>query len=224
MTMRTFVAGLGAVLIATSCSAQTISPGTLGLSGGINGAATSRQTITTTTPDPDAAIATAEVGFTSVTFGLEGTYYIGPRFGLGVLLSSQRLSIDVPEQDVRALLGGAYFGPVAHLRLPLDTRTTFVLSGSWGGIRTTIINRHTGLGEDLDVHAAGRYWLAGGGLSVALTSRTSIDASVRYQSSSFSAPKDAGPATTVPGVAAIAGGRSTSAGLLVGIGIGLYFR
>ncbi len=207
--MRTLVA-FTALLSAwtTLCGAQTIEGGTFQLSG-VTSAAGNRQTISTQ-GSTDQFIA-GQVGFTSLTFGFEGTYYLTPKFGIGVLVSYQRLSFDAPDRAVLAELAGGYYGPFTQVRIPLSDRTAFVLAGSAGGIRTSVINQNTGLGDNISVHPLGRYWLAGGGLSFSLASNASFDAGVRYQSSTF---------TGVPGQNT----RATGAGLLVGLGLSLYLK
>jgi opacity protein-like surface antigen len=189
-------------------AAQTIKAGTFELSG-VTSVMSNRQTITT--DDPSGQLPPGDVGFTSLALGFEGTYFISPRWGVGVLLSYQRLSVDAPDRNAFARLAGGYFGPFAQVRCPLGDRSSFVFAGSYGGIRTTIINQNTGIADNVSVNALGRYWLAGGGLSFALLSNASFDAGVRYQSSTF----------TVPGGQP---GKTTAAGLLVGLGFSLYWR
>ena len=143
--------------------------------------------------------------------GFEGVYFISPRFGIGVLATYQRLAVDQPDVDLLAYLAGGYVGPFAELRLPLDDRAAVVVVGSAGGIRTTVINRNTGISENAAVRAFGVYWLAGGGLSFLLSPRVSFDTTLRYQRSSFTAP------ASLPG-------KATASGLIVGLGFSLYFR
>ncbi len=194
----------------TVAHAQTVSAGTFEVATltGVNG---NRQTITTETRSTVDQPFAGDVGFTAFTVGVEGTYFISPRVGVGVLVSYQRISLDVPERDAQARLAGGYYGPLVQIRLPIDARTTFTLLGSGGGIRTEVINQNTGIADNINVHGIGQYWMAGGGLGIALGPKLSFETALRYQSSAF---------TTPDGTA----GRTTSAGLIVGLGLAVYFR
>jgi hypothetical protein len=193
--------------VPATASAQAVAPGTFQISG-VTGFNSNRQTIETGDVGEFQA---GHVGFTSLMFAAEATYFVTRRVGVGGLASFQRLSVDVPERDAIAYVSGGYFGPFMQARLPLGDRSTFVFSASLGGIRTTLTNRNTGFGEEIDVTGYGRYWLAGSGVSISVASIASVDAGVRYQSSTFTAPGGQP-------------GRVTSAGLLANLGFSLYFR
>ena len=189
--------------------AQPVAEGRVAISG-LAGVMGNRQTVQT--EDPNGLLQLGTVGFTSVIYGLEGTYFITPRFGLGAVVSYQRISFDARERDAMAKLAGGYYGPMAQFRLPFDDRSSFVLVVSGGGTRTIVINHNTGIANEVNLDGVGQYWLAGGGLSFRVATNATLDAGVRYQSSTYRSP-DAGRS-----------GRATSAGLLTGIGFTVYFK
>jgi hypothetical protein len=80
-----------------------------------------------------------------------------------------------------------------------------------GGTRTAILNTRLDLTDLRTTSALGRYWLLGGGIGIALTSRVALEASVRYQSSTFTVP---GPDDD----------RRVGAGMVMGVGLGVYLR
>lgn len=176
----------------------------------MTGLSGNRQTIAV--DDPEGENALAGVGLTSVQVGVETTYYVSPRFGIGALVSYQRISMDVPERDAEAKLAAGYYGPLLQARFPIDDRSTFVVSLSGGGVRATVLNRNTGFADDVSISPLGRYWLVGGEMSVRFSPLASFDAGVRYQSSTFTAP------------AAVTNETGHSAGLLIGLGFSFYLN
>lgn len=207
--VRTVIIVLGLLAVNPSVGrAQTITPGTFALSAA-TGLATNRQTISST--DESGTLQLTNVDFTSIRLGFEATYFVTPRFGIGGLISYQRISVTAPDRNAVAELAGGYVGMLAKVHMPLGDRSSFAFVGSGGGILTKAINQNTGLSDDLSINAYGRYWLAGAELSAEVAPNASFDAGLRYQSSTFTAP----------------GGRSgkaTSAGLLVDIGFSVYWR
>ena len=188
--------------------AQTVSIGTVQVSAATSLSA-NRQTVETR--DAPVEVGARQAGLTSINVGAEVTYFLTPRVAFGGTASLQRISVDAPENDLLAYSSAGFVGPFVQLRLPLGDRSSFVFSGSVGGVRTTVTNRNTDLGDPIDVTAYGRYWLAGGGLSVHVASNASFDAGVRFQSSTFNSP-DNRPGTV------------SASGLLVNLGFSLYFR
>lgn len=176
----------------------------------VAGLSGNRQSISTN--DSTSTVRAGDSGFTSLTLGLEAEWFLAPRLGVGAVVSYQRISFDQPLQDAVGILAGGYYGPIVTFRLPLDERATFVLSASGGGTRTVIVNRNTGLAQDVDIDAVGQYWMAGGGVSFRVASNASIDAGLRYQSSRYASP-DQGRTASV-----------TAAGLLTSAGFSLYFK
>jgi len=106
-----------------------------------------------------------------------------------------------------ARLNSSYYGPSAQLRLPLDDRSAFILAGSIGGIRVGLLNQRADIGDAFDLTGDGRYWAAGGGVDLRIAPKTTIDVTVRYQSSTFRT----GQKTHL-----------VSSGLLLGVGVSLY--
>ena len=186
--------------------AQTVSIGTIQLSA-TTSLETNRQTVET--KDVPEEFDVGQVGLTTIRLGAEVSYFLTRRVSIGGTASFLRISFDAPENDVLAYSSAGYVGPLVQVRLPLGDRSAFVFSGSVGGVRTTVTNRNTGIGESRDVTAFGRYWLAGGGLAVEIASNASFDAAVRFQSSTFTSP-DGRPGTV------------SSSGLLVNLGFSVY--
>jgi outer membrane protein with beta-barrel domain len=198
--------GLVTALISLSavCSAQSVTSGTFQLAGQ-TGVLINRQTISVQDPTGRSG----DVDFTSANLGVEGTYYITPRLGIGGLVSYQRLSFAVPAKNAVLEISGGYFGPLVQVRLPLGDRSEFVFVGSDGGVNVSLTNQNTGVSSNVASHANGRYWLAGGGLSFFLRPNASFDLGVRYQSSTFTGQNSQ---------------QATAAGLLVGIAFSLYIN
>jgi hypothetical protein len=192
-------------LLPQPCLAQTIRPGTFEVSG-VTGLMANRQTISS--PETAGQISLSDLDVTSLIFGAEVTYFITEHVGFGGLVNHQRLSLTAPSEPPLADLASTYFGPFVSVRLPLGGRSTFVLAASVGGTAITIVNQNTGVGSGTNVTADGKYWLAGGGLSLGLTPRTSFDLGVRYQDSTYNGQPGTGPTTT--------------AGLLVSVAFSLY--
>lgn len=178
--------------------AQTVSASTLQLSGLTNAVLTSG-----VFPGEGAT-----GGFSSVALGLEASYFLAPNISFGGLFGYQRLSLASDTPDSRPRVSTGYYGPVLHLRRPLDDRSAFVLTASMGGVQAALLNQRVDLGETLTATGLGRYWMAGGGLSVRLVPGATVDVGARYQSSVF----------RVPGQAI----RRSSAGILLSVGFSLY--
>jgi hypothetical protein len=193
-------------VLSAVCFAQTIAPGTVELSG-VTGLNANRQTISTV--GSNGQLQASGIDVTSVILGVEGTYFVTARFGIGAVVSYQRLSAEAPDRPAIAKVAATYFGPFAQVRLPLGGRSQFVVVGSYGGTALNLVNQNTGVGSDTAVTAYGKYWLVGGGLGFGLTAGTSFDLGVRYQHSTFGA---------APGA-----GKSTAAGLLVSAAVSVYF-
>jgi hypothetical protein len=186
------------------CSAQSLTSGTFEVAGE-TGVLINRQTISV----QDTTGRSGDVDFTSANLGVEGTYYITPRLGIGALVSYQRLSFEARATNAILEISGAYFGPLVQVRLPLGNRSDFVFVGSDGGVKVSITNQNTGVSNNVATHANGRYWLAGGGLSFFLRPNASFDLGVRYQGSTFTGQGSQ---------------QATAAGLLVGIAFSLYLN
>ena len=176
------------VLFSSVCSAQTVTPGSFQVSG-VTAVLVNRQTISTL--DAGGRLA-GDVNLTSANVGFEGTYYITPHFGIGGLITYQRLSIEAPDRNAVFDVSGGFFGPLAQVRLPLGDRSEFVIVGSDGGTKSSLVNQNTGVSNNVASTVDGRYWLAGGGLSFAVRPNASFDLGVRYQSSTFSGGSQSG--------------------------------
>jgi long-subunit fatty acid transport protein len=193
-------------MLSSVCSAQTVTTGTFQVSG-VTSVLVNRQTITP--PDSNGGPqANDDVNLTLANLGLEGTYYITPRFGIGALVSYQRVSAEASAKNALFRISGGFYGPLAQVRLPLGERSDFVLVGSGGGVSASLVNQNTGVSRNVAESVDGKYWLAGGGLSFLLNPNASFDLGGRYQSSTFSQGSQ--------------GGTTTAAGLLVVIAFSLY--
>jgi hypothetical protein len=184
----------GLMLAPSVCRAQAVSTNALQLAGFTNVALSS-----------GVLPGTSDAAVSSLALGAEATYYVTPHVGIGGTFSYQRLSLN--GSGGRAQLTNSYYGPSAQLRLPLDARSAFTLTGSVGGIHVGLQNQRADFGDVLDLTGLGRYWLAGGGLSFWVRPRATIELGARYQSSTFRT----GQSTSL-----------VSAGLLLGVGLSLY--
>jgi long-subunit fatty acid transport protein len=194
-------------LLSSLCSAQTVSSGTFQVSG-VTSVLVNRQTISTQAASTGLQANTVDL--TSANLGFEGTYYVTPRFGIGAVVTYQRASVGASARNALFSISGGFFGPLAQVRLPLGDRSEFVIVGSDGGIRASLVNQNTGVSNNVATTVDGRYWLAGGGLSFLVYPNASFDLGVRYQSSTFSQGSQ--------------GGTITAAGLLVAAAFSLYIH
>lgn len=147
-------------------------------------------------------------GFSTAALGVEASIFLTPYVSFGGAFGLQRLSLDADDVNPPIRAATSYYGPIAQLRLPLDERSSFVLTGSLGGSQVSIHNERGDVGEAIDLSGLGRYWLAGSGLSIALSRGASVDLMARYQSATFRVPGQ----TT----------RRVSAGVMLGIGVSVF--
>ena len=175
----------------------------------MTGVAANRQTVSRW--DGEGRLVAGDVNLTTLNTGVEFSYYVTPKVAVGALMAYQRQSATASGNRTLFFLSGGYYGPFAQWRWPIGVRSAFVLTGSNGGIQIT---RRNLTGDDATgggTQAIGRYWLAGGSISLVVAERASMDFGLRYQSSTFTG-------------ATPADGKVTSAGLLVGVGLSMYLR
>ncbi len=193
---------MGLLLVTPSAArAQQTNVNTIQLAGLTGLAVSSGSTAATT---DHAAI----LGGSSIGVDGDVSVYLAPTISFGGLVGYQRLSLGSTDAKTLTRASTSYYGPVTHLRLPLDERSAFVLTGSIGGVAVSVLNQRATVGDTVDLSGFGRYWLAGGGVTVELSHNSSLDLTTWYQSATFRVPGQ----TT----------RRVSARVMVGVGFSVY--
>lgn len=184
--------------ISSICYAQQVGKGTIEISGS-TAVLINRQTLS-----PEGSNGKEDATLTNATIGVDLTGYISSHVGVGALVSYTSLSLKGADNSEPLNAHGGFFGPAVKARFGLGPSASFVVIGS-AGVDNTYMKSSNGID---DVDASGFYWLAGGGVSVALKANASFDFGVRYQDSNYKASgsKD----------------KTKAAGLLVGAGFTVY--
>jgi opacity protein-like surface antigen len=192
---------LAFVLTASAASAQ-VERNTFEVAG-FTGFLLNRQTI-----EPADAEGGEDFNATTATVTIDGTYYFSSVIGVGVYLSYNRFTAGPSESRIEVT--GGLVGPQLKLRLPLGDRASFVLSGA-GGITKDTIKTGVELG-DLDDSQDGKFWMAGGYVSILIADNASFDFGARYQRTrvTFGAGEDEVDLDV--------------AGILGGVGFSVYFK
>ena len=175
---------------------------------GVTSILVNRQTIST--EDANGRLQAGDVGLTAANLGLEVTYYITPRFGIGALSPTNACRPSLP---IGARCSTSPADSLDHWRRCVALgRSVGVCHCRFGRRNQDEPDEpeHRGLEQCRD-ERRGEILARGRWIELSGVPNASVDLGLRYQSSTFSGPGSQD-------------GRTTAAGLLVGIAFSLFIH
>jgi hypothetical protein len=176
MKTRRVLAAVMALTLAPAFAYAQVDRGTIELST-TTGFLMNKQTLS----PPDDPSGTSDLNLTTITIGLDLTYFTSARFGIGAIVNQVSFNLEGADGSGGFKTNGTIAGGLVKLAFPAGGRNHFFIIGS-GGIASTKVESE---GSDAITHK-GFYWLGGGGVAFWLNDHVSLNGVVRYQGSKFS--------------------------------------